>query len=138
QGAVLDANPAACEMHGMAREDLIGRNACDLVPPEQREKLSRDMPQWFSDPVTIYESNSLTAGQQSVPVDIRATPIRYAGQPALLLHVRDITERKQAEEALRELSAQLLQAQDEERRRLARELHDTTAQHLAALVLNLS
>lgn len=50
----------------------------------------------------------------------------------------DITERKWHEAALRELSAHLLQAQDIERRRISRELHDTTAQHLAALTLNLN
>jgi PAS domain S-box-containing protein len=50
----------------------------------------------------------------------------------------DITTRKQAEESLRRLSAQLLRAQDSERRRIARELHDTLGQRLAALAMNLS
>jgi signal transduction histidine kinase len=45
----------------------------------------------------------------------------------------DLTERKQAEEALRELSLQLSRAEDAERRRIARELHDSTGQKLAAL-----
>ena len=51
---------------------------------------------------------------------------------------RDITERKQAENALRELSGHLLRVQEEERRRLARELHDSSAQILCALSLNLA
>jgi len=51
---------------------------------------------------------------------------------------RDMTARKRAEDELHRLSAHLLQVQDLERRRLARELHDTTAQHLAALTLNLT
>ncbi len=46
--------------------------------------------------------------------------------------------RERAEEELHRLSAHLLQVQDLERRHLARELHDTTAQHLAALTLNLT
>src|SRR5512136_1572243 len=51
---------------------------------------------------------------------------------------RDVTARKRAEEELHRLSAHVLEVQDLERRRLARELHDTTAQHLAALTLNLA
>jgi signal transduction histidine kinase len=49
-----------------------------------------------------------------------------------------IAERSKASEALRELSLRLLQLQDDERRRLARELHDGTAQTLAALKMNLA
>lgn len=49
----------------------------------------------------------------------------------------DITEQKQAEEEIRELPGRLLQAQDEERGRIARELHDSTAQNLTAVVLAL-
>jgi signal transduction histidine kinase len=45
----------------------------------------------------------------------------------------DIEDRKQAEEELRRLSGQLLRSQDEERRRIARELHDATGQDLVAL-----
>jgi PAS domain S-box-containing protein len=77
----------------------------------------------------------------------RATVVR--DQAGRLLRVygtnADITERKLAQEELARraqqleaLSARLLQSQDEERRRIARELHDTTAQNLAALRMNLS
>ena len=50
----------------------------------------------------------------------------------------EIAERKQAEKMLRDLSTRLLRIQDEERQRVARELHDSTAQSLAALSLNLA
>jgi PAS domain S-box-containing protein len=51
--------------------------------------------------------------------------------------VQDITTRWQAENELRELSRRLLEVQEQERRHLARELHDEVAQHLTALSLNL-
>jgi signal transduction histidine kinase len=48
-----------------------------------------------------------------------------------------IVEQKQANESVRKLSTKLFHAQDEERRQLARELHDTTAQNVAAILMDL-
>jgi PAS domain S-box-containing protein len=50
----------------------------------------------------------------------------------------DRTDRKRVEKALHQLSGKLLELQDDERRRISRELHDTTAQNLAVLSMNLS
>lgn len=57
---------------------------------------------------------------------------------AILALEEEVRERKQVERSLQELSSRLLKVQDEERQRLARELHDSTAQLLAALSMNLS
>ena len=46
------------------------------------------------------ESESLTAEGRVTPVEVRASRIEYGGRPALLLHVRDITERHESEAAL--------------------------------------
>ncbi|HEX8077129.1 MAG TPA: PAS domain S-box protein, partial [Chthoniobacterales bacterium] len=51
--------------------------------------------------------------------------------------MRDLTERNRAQEAAQAFPAELLRAQDEERRRIARELHDSTAQELAVVAMNL-
>src|SRR5271155_411027 len=53
---------------------------------------------------------------------------------ALLIHRR---KRRQAEGSLRETAGRLLQSQDEERRRIARDLHDGTAQHLSGMALTI-
>lgn len=63
--------------------------------------------------------------------DVQGRAIRLVGT-----HV-DLTGRKQAEEELRLLSRRLLEVQDAERRRLARELHDSTAQKIAGLIMSL-
>jgi len=67
----------------------------------------------------------------TVLFDNHGIPIRAVGTDT------DITERKLAERELQHLSARLLDSQDQERRRIARELHDGTAQNLCAMVFNL-
>jgi len=66
------------------------------------------------------------------------SPLASKRSPLVIAVVRDVTEQKQVNETLRRLSIRLLKAQDAERRRIARELHDSTGQNLAAVAMNLS
>ena len=100
-GTVLDLNPAACRLHGTMREDLIGRNVFDLVPSESREEAARDFKSLVEGRLQQVEGASRTQDGRVVPVEVRASRVNYAGKPAVLLHVRDITDRKLAEAALR-------------------------------------
>ncbi|MGO8927084.1 MAG: PAS domain S-box protein [Limisphaerales bacterium] len=100
-GIVLDINPAACRLHGVARESLIGRNVCDLAPPERREDVARDFKTLVEGRLGQIEGASYAQDGRVVPVEVRASRLNYAGQAAVLLHVRDITDRKLAEAALR-------------------------------------
>ena len=58
------------------------------------------------------------------------------GKKIILLTIEDVTELKQSERAIQELSTRLLNMEDEQRRRFARDLHDDTGQKVAALALN--
>jgi len=100
-GTVLDVNFAACVLHGLTREQLIGKNALkDLTPPSRQENSHRDFQKLASGKLTWIEGESLTADGNVTPIEVRAGRVEYNGKPALLLHVRDITERRAAEAAV--------------------------------------
>jgi PAS domain S-box-containing protein len=100
-GTVLDVNVAGCVLNGMAREQLIGKNALvELVPPLRRESARRDFQKLAEGKLSWVEGESLTADGRVLPVEVRAGRVEYNGKPALLLHVRDITQRRAAEAAL--------------------------------------
>jgi two-component system CheB/CheR fusion protein len=101
-GVVLDVNPAACRLHHASREWLIGRDLSELVPPEYRERAQQDFERLAAGEIGLLESHSYTADGLVVPVEVRTDRITYGGQEAVLLHVRDVTEREIAEQALRE------------------------------------
>lgn len=97
-GNVLDANPAACRLHGLSHNELIGKNVSELVPPEFHGSVVG--------PDRLVEGEvdgySLGAGNKRIPVSIRSSAIPYMGGTAILLQVRDMTERRRTEEALRD------------------------------------
>jgi two-component system cell cycle sensor histidine kinase/response regulator CckA len=101
KGNVLDVNPAACRLHGLSRLELVGKNVSELVPPEYRDSVVHQ--DRMID--TEVEGYSLGPRGQRIPVSIRSSTIAYMGGTAILLQVRDITERRRTEEALRESEA---------------------------------
>jgi two-component system, NarL family, sensor kinase len=68
---------------------------------------------------------------------ISAARFEWDGDTRLILANEDLTDVKQAREALSELSGRISSLREEERQRIAQELHDSTAQHLVAATLNL-
>ena len=99
-GAILDVNPAACDLHGLSREDLLQSNILDLVPEEERAQVKQRFPAWFTGELKRIESWSFTKDGRRVPVEILANRTQYAGRKAVILHVRDVSYRKAAEHAL--------------------------------------
>ncbi len=86
------------------------------------------MPSHNADVVTV---KSLRSSSTAFPLIVNGTIRGVYGL------YQNITERSRAESAVRQLSSRLIQLQEEERRRIARDLHDTTSQELAVLNINL-
>ncbi len=119
-GNVLDVNPAACKLHEMKRGELIGKNVLELVPPDRREDVEKKFPGWLNRELKAYEGFSYTACGRSVPVEVRTSQTMFNGRKALLLHVRDITERRKNEDELERHRAHL----EELVKKRAGELHE--------------
>ena len=101
KGNILDVNLAASLLHGIPREQLIGKNSVEqLVPENHREAARRDFEKLANGKISRVDGESLVAGGRITPVEIRANLVEFDGKPALLLHVRDVTERHAAQTAL--------------------------------------
>lgn len=95
-GTVLHVNSAACRLHGLTRDELVGKSAWDLVPEEYRESVLRPSQLVKSE----VESYSLGPDGKPIPVSIRSSVIAYRGRTATVLHVRDITDRRKTHAAM--------------------------------------
>ncbi len=101
---ILDVNPAACRLHGMTRDELIGMDAADLVPPEYRDLVADDFTLLAKDKVEHIENFSIGPDGSPIPVEIRMSRILYNNRQALLLHVREVRQKREAEEQIRALA----------------------------------
>ena len=133
-------NQQLAEMLDYTVDELVGRHAYEFVLEKTEGDLAQIKERRREGISEQYDAKLRRKDGSYVWVLISATPIHddngeYTGSLAM---ITDITERKRNEEQLAELASRLLNLQDEERRRLARELHDETAQNLAALNVGLS
>jgi len=136
---ITDANPALCSLLAESRADLVG------LPAESLPK--------FRSPGILRALGRLLAPEEITPeaeiilkddtgsrhyYEVTSRFYETGGDKVIQLNFRDISLRRRASDELRQLSGHLLRSQDEERRRIARELHDSTAQTLSALQMALT
>ncbi|MBI4199887.1 MAG: PAS domain-containing sensor histidine kinase [Chloroflexi bacterium] len=130
-GRVVEANPAAGVLFGKELPSLKGLPAVDLLAAEDLEE--------FVSPSRNHRRRAAyrlvrPADASEVYVEPTTTVVNDSqGQPAIQLLLRDVTEEHQRQTGLRTYAAHVLRAQEEERKRIAQELHDEIVQKLVLL-----
>lgn len=143
EGIIVDWNNAAERIFGYTAEEAIGRHITLIVPPDRLDEEAHILAS-LRRGERIDHFETVRKRKDGVLLDISVTisPIKDAQGRVIGASkvARDITERKRLALLLQEaeLSGRLLQLQDEERRRIARELHDGAGQLLAALSMNIA
>jgi PAS domain S-box-containing protein len=140
-GIIESTNAAARNIFGYTADEMFGRNVSMVLPTvfnsagKEGDLLAG---QTVSPDITstIHEASGRRKDGSRFPVDLAVNEVVLADRHIFTGFVRDITERKQAQQMQREFSKQLLQAQEAERARLARELHDDITQRLGVLAMN--
>ena len=142
----VDANRTAAVMFGLENERAaIGLTPWELSPDLQpngrpSEELAREriLTAAREGGITFEWTHKRADDGKSFPAEVDLSSLSTEGTTLALALVHDVTARKRAEEELRQVTGELLRLQDEERRRIGRDLHDSTGQSLAALEIDLA
>jgi PAS domain S-box-containing protein len=136
-GRILEANPQTCYMSGYEAGGLTGRSMRELFRADRRGigVLDDFLRQVKSFGAAGLEATITRGDGSALDVEIRGTTLKYDGAPRLLAILTDVTDLRHAVERHTLLSRKVLMTQEEERRRISRELHDELGQILTALHL---
>jgi PAS domain S-box-containing protein len=136
-------NAAAEKMFGCPEQDAIGTSIDRFIPERFRTAHRAHILQFGQSDAANREMSGtrallgLRASGEEFPIEASISRTPAGGKKIFTLMIRDITERRRAEEALASVSRRLIRAQEEERTWIARELHDDFNQRIALLAMNL-
>jgi PAS domain S-box-containing protein len=102
-GRILEANAAACRSYGYTPDELLGLSIFDLRVGDQRESVERQMAS-AADRGILFEAAHRRKDGSVFPVEVSAQGVLLDGERVLISVIRDITDRKRAEEEVREAS----------------------------------
>jgi PAS domain S-box-containing protein len=117
EGCITEFNPAAERTFGYRRDEVMGKHLADvLIPPSLREKYWRGFAHLLATGQSQLlgrrvEMTAVRADSSEIPVELAITRIPLDGPPCFTGYLRDITERKRAEEELLRSEAFLAEAQ---------------------------
>jgi len=134
----VDVNETFEQLTGWSRSEVIGRNPLEFgvwADADQRTAFTRQL--LTTGNVRDLEVRIRRKDGQTRTVLVSAELIEVEGEPCALSAAADISERKQAEEVLATLGRRLIEAHEEERTWIARELHDDINQRIAIVSVNL-
>jgi PAS domain S-box-containing protein len=140
-GEILSWNSGAESMYGYTAAEVLGRHVSLIVAPDRMEEFSVNLQhRKRGERLKDFETVRLRKDGTRIDVSVGVSAIRDDNGQILATAsiTRDISERKRAELELQRLTTHLLNLQDTERRRIARELHDVTAQNIFTINMNLS
>lgn len=99
-GVIVEANPAACQMHGYAREEFIGLHPTQIIHPDFHNVFSEYLQTIRRGESFQTEAEDLRKDGTSFHIAVHGTPIMYKGKRHALSVVRDVTERVEAYQLL--------------------------------------
>jgi PAS domain S-box-containing protein len=141
---IVEANNRAVTSYGYQRGELLNLHLIDLYPAGSEPVLDALMRHVEEKSGLIFEAMQQRKDGTTFPVEVSLRLLEVEGEKLFQEIIRDITERKRTEEVLKEseknlrhLAVQLLKAQEDERKRLSRELHDELGHALLALKLQI-
>jgi len=101
-GNLIYMNEATCRTGGYSKEEMLNMNLKQLVPPEMDGAIEERLRKIKEEGPIVLESEHLRNDGSTFPVEITARAINTEDRPIVLFVIRDITKRRQVEEALRE------------------------------------